>query len=84
MACCSKLISSALFALLLAAGAEALSIPAVGFDKRAVDIDNLEPLGNNTLFEKWRPRYHFAAPAGWMNVSLYIHIYLISHVDCFY
>jgi len=44
--------------------AKALSTP--------VDIDNLESLGNNTLFEKWRPRYHFAAPAGWMNVRLYM------------
>ncbi|RPB20153.1 Arabinanase/levansucrase/invertase [Terfezia boudieri ATCC MYA-4762] len=70
MVCFSKLVglaSISKLALLLAAGAEALSTPAAGFDKRKVDINNLESLGNNTLFEKWRPRYHFAAPAGWMN-----------------
>lgn len=42
--------------------------PGAGIDKRAVNLANLESLGNNTLFEKWRPRYHFSAPAGWLNV----------------
>lgn len=38
-----------------------------------VDLDpsaDLDALGNNTLFAQWRPRYHFSAPAGWMNVTL--------------
>jgi beta-fructofuranosidase len=30
--------------------------------------DIVESLGNNTLFNRWRPTYHFIAPAGWMNV----------------
>ncbi|KAF8470757.1 hypothetical protein BDZ91DRAFT_549742 [Kalaharituber pfeilii] len=33
--------------------------------------DYFEALGNNTLFDKWRPRYHFMAPAGWMNVCIH-------------
>lgn len=24
-------------------------------------------MGNNTLFDRWRPRSHFIAPSGWMN-----------------
>lgn len=36
------------------------------------DLDNLDAstiqsLGNNTLFNRWRPTSHFIAPAGWMN-----------------
>ncbi|RAR09516.1 glycoside hydrolase family 32 protein [Stemphylium lycopersici] len=27
----------------------------------------IEGLGNNTLFTRWRPNYHFSAPAGWLN-----------------
>jgi beta-fructofuranosidase len=30
----------------------------------------IENMGNNTLFERWRPYSHFCAPAGWMNVSV--------------
>lgn len=37
--------------------------------KRTNDILELESLGNNTLFEKWRPQFHFLAPAGWINVN---------------
>jgi len=29
--------------------------------------DEIEALGNNTLFTRWRPRSHVIAPAGWMN-----------------
>ncbi|KAL5116832.1 hypothetical protein ACEQ8H_005313 [Pleosporales sp. CAS-2024a] len=27
----------------------------------------IESLGNNSLFLRWRPSFHFIAPAGWMN-----------------
>lgn len=39
----------------------------------AVSGYNLDPnqdlntLGNNALFDRWRPQYHFIAPSGWMN-----------------
>jgi beta-fructofuranosidase len=29
----------------------------------------IQTLGNNSLFLRWRPSYHFISPAGWMNVS---------------
>ncbi|KAH3910442.1 hypothetical protein HBI56_204150 [Parastagonospora nodorum] len=29
--------------------------------------DYIEALGNNSLFLRWRPSYHFISPAGWMN-----------------
>ncbi|KAK4960244.1 hypothetical protein LTR10_003138 [Elasticomyces elasticus] len=29
--------------------------------------DDIEAMGNNTLFTRWRPQSHFIAPAGWMN-----------------
>ncbi|CAO2656179.1 Nn.00g049820.m01.CDS01 [Neocucurbitaria sp. VM-36] len=29
--------------------------------------DIIEGLGNNSLFTRWRPTYHFLSPAGWMN-----------------
>ncbi|KAK3618275.1 hypothetical protein LTR56_024764 [Elasticomyces elasticus] len=29
--------------------------------------DDIEGMGNNTLFTRWRPQSHFIAPAGWMN-----------------
>ena len=38
------------------------------------DIDpaaDLNTFGNNTLFNRWRPQYHFLAPAGWMNVCFW-------------
>jgi len=28
----------------------------------------IEGLGNNSLFNRWRPTYHFISPAGWLNV----------------
>lgn len=28
---------------------------------------DLNALSNNTLFNRWRPQFHFLAPAGWMN-----------------
>ena len=28
---------------------------------------DLNALGNNTLFNRWRPQFHVLAPAGWMN-----------------
>lgn len=31
--------------------------------------DIIDGLGNNSLFTRWRPTYHFIAPAGWLNVS---------------
>ena len=31
--------------------------------------DMVSSMGNNTLFNRWRPTYHFISPAGWMNVS---------------
>ena len=47
-------------------------LPFVLLASATVDLDpsaNLDALGNNTLFAQWRPRYHFSAPAGWMNVT---------------
>lgn len=35
--------------------------------------DYITSLGNNSLFLRWRPTYHFISPAGWMNVSLLLH-----------
>jgi beta-fructofuranosidase len=32
--------------------------------------DYIRTLGNNSLFTRWRPTYHFMSPAGWLNVSL--------------
>ncbi|CAG5146954.1 uncharacterized protein ALTATR162_LOCUS1960 [Alternaria atra] len=29
--------------------------------------DIIEGMGNNSLFTRWRPTYHFSAPAGWLN-----------------
>ena len=34
-----------------------------------LDRSAIEALGNNSLFNRWRPVSHFNAPAGWMNVS---------------
>jgi beta-fructofuranosidase len=34
--------------------------------------DYINSLGNNSLFLRWRPTFHFIAPAGWMNVRLAI------------
>ncbi|KAK5724136.1 hypothetical protein LTR17_013611 [Elasticomyces elasticus] len=33
----------------------------------ALTTDDIEAMGNNTLFTRWRPQSHFLAPAGWMN-----------------
>ena len=35
--------------------------------------DMVTSMGNNTLFNRWRPTYHFISPAGWMNVSISQH-----------
>ncbi|KAF1843775.1 glycoside hydrolase family 32 protein [Cucurbitaria berberidis CBS 394.84] len=32
-----------------------------------LSTDIIEGLGNNSLFTRWRPTYHFTSPAGWMN-----------------
>ncbi|KAF1935998.1 sucrose-6-phosphate hydrolase [Clathrospora elynae] len=37
------------------------ALPAV------LTADIIEGLGNNTLFTRWRPKYHFISPAGWLN-----------------
>ena len=55
---------------LLSTAATALLFLGVGAHAQK-DLDpsvDLDSLGNNTLFTQWRPRYHFSAPAGWMNV----------------
>jgi beta-fructofuranosidase len=44
---------------LSAVGAQEL--PAV------LTADIIEGMGNNSLFTRWRPTYHFSAPAGWLN-----------------
>lgn len=41
----------------------ASDLPAV------LTTDIIDGLGNNSLFTRWRPTYHFIAPAGWLNVS---------------
>ncbi|KAI9326830.1 glycosyl hydrolase [Zopfochytrium polystomum] len=33
----------------------------------AADVIDVKTAANNSLFFKWRPTYHFAAPSGWMN-----------------
>ncbi|KAK5686162.1 hypothetical protein LTS10_002276 [Elasticomyces elasticus] len=33
----------------------------------ALTTDDVEAMGNNTLFTRWRPQSHFLAPNGWMN-----------------
>jgi beta-fructofuranosidase len=33
----------------------------------ALTIDQINTMGNNSLFTRWRPRSHVLAPAGWMN-----------------
>jgi len=45
------------------------SLSAVGAQEvpAVLTADILEGLGNNTLFTRWRPTYHFSAPAGWLN-----------------
>lgn len=30
-------------------------------------VDEVDAMGNNSLFTRWRPHSHFMAPAGWMN-----------------
>ncbi|KAF2869152.1 glycosyl hydrolase-like proteins family 32 superfamily [Massariosphaeria phaeospora] len=32
-----------------------------------LDVSEIQRLGNNSLFTRWRPTSHFIAPAGWMN-----------------
>ncbi|EMD68595.1 hypothetical protein GGP41_003191 [Bipolaris sorokiniana] len=54
----SPLLSLAL-GTLSAVGAQEL--PAV------LTADIIQGLGNNTLFTRWRPTYHFSGPAGWLN-----------------
>lgn len=41
--------------------------PNLGPDVLTADM--ISSMGNNTLFNRWRPTYHFISPAGWMNVS---------------
>lgn len=51
----------------------------------AQDIDpaaDLNAFANNTLFNRWRPRFHFLAPAGWMNVRLPFRAVLRPPVRC--
>ena len=45
--------------------------PSLGPDVLTADM--ISSMGNNTLFNRWRPTYHFIAPAGWMNVSILKH-----------
>jgi beta-fructofuranosidase len=33
--------------------------------------DYITALGNNSLFLRWRPSFHFISPAGWMNVRFH-------------
>ncbi|KAF3004814.1 hypothetical protein E8E13_003602 [Curvularia kusanoi] len=39
--------------------------PSLGPDVLTADM--ISSMGNNTLFNRWRPTYHFISPAGWMN-----------------
>jgi beta-fructofuranosidase len=43
-----------------------LQLPAV------LTSDYIDTLGNNSLFLRWRPKFHFISPAGWMNASLHL------------
>jgi beta-fructofuranosidase len=45
--------------------------PSLGPDVLTADM--ISGMGNNTLFNRWRPTYHFISPAGWMNVSISKH-----------
>lgn len=45
-------------------------LAASGLDLKGQNLDpsvSLSNYGNNTLFLRWRPTYHFLAPAGHMN-----------------
>jgi beta-fructofuranosidase len=41
-----------------------LQLPAI------LTAEYIETLGNNSLFLRWRPTFHFISPAGWMNVCV--------------
>lgn len=53
-----------LFSLALGAFPSAMAQDALPDVLTAEIIDSL---GNNTLFNRWRPTYHFISPAGWLN-----------------
>lgn len=46
----------------------ALSVAPV-WGQHTLTAESIQQMGNNTLFERWRPTSHFLAPAGWMNVG---------------
>lgn len=48
-------------------GAALAVVPSWG---QTITAEMIEKMGNNSLFERWRPTSHFLAPSGWMNVSL--------------
>ncbi|KAJ5241740.1 uncharacterized protein N7469_000067 [Penicillium citrinum] len=45
-------------------GAALAVVPSWG---QTLTAEMIEKMGNNSLFERWRPTSHFLAPAGWMN-----------------
>lgn len=52
------------------ASASAAASSSAGSQQQTCDMltaAEVEAMGNNTLFNRWRPRSHFLAPAGWMN-----------------
>lgn len=55
------LVSLALGSLPAASAQNSSQLPDV------LTTEIIDSLGNNTLFNRWRPTYHFISPAGWMN-----------------
>ncbi|KAI5776690.1 sucrose-6-phosphate hydrolase [Geopyxis carbonaria] len=61
------------FQALISAATLLASMAVAASNAKTVKMPDLDPaadlnaMGNNTLFNRWRPQYHFLAPAGWMN-----------------
>jgi beta-fructofuranosidase len=49
----------------------ALTVAPVWGQGHTLTSETIEKMGNNSLFDRWRPTSHFLAPAGWMNVGIF-------------
>lgn len=70
--------SIASLALASLSSVQAQSAPALP-DVLTADI--IAGLGNNTLFNRWRPTYHFNSPAGWLNVCIIVFVIAVRNID---